>query len=250
LENETDSDLRALRTVYACVELRDLKRLFETKDSGPVESDVMTAFFKASKLIEKAPIVEKDGAFPVTLELQNYTTSVDRNGLEDILLLLAPAASGHSADSSRSPIEAVAAAMKADEAAAKEEGEPTEPVAPRPAAKSPPPPGAPVELPDLVLDQAASNTPGNKAPRIEFEGLADALLEQGKPTQAALVRFMADRKTATAEEVAANVHGNSKASDKAIGKNARETSDSLAEIGSRLSYRFIEGTMFRKIADE
>ena len=78
----------------------------------------------------------------------------------------------------------------------------------------------------------------------------NALLEQEKPTQAALVRFMADRKTATAEEVGDNVHGNSQASDKAIRKNARETSDSLAGIGSRLSFRFVSGTMFRKIAAE
>ena len=78
----------------------------------------------------------------------------------------------------------------------------------------------------------------------------NALLERGRPTQAALVRFMADRETATAEEIGDKVHGNSEASDKAIGKNARETSDSLAGIDSRLSFRFVSGTMFRKIADE
>jgi hypothetical protein len=129
------------------------------------------------------------------------------------------------------------------------------------------PPEAPAELPDLVtLDQAAAgpaatfegeNRPpvpdasGSKAsPPIDFEALVNALLEREKPTQAALVRFMADRETATAEEIGDNVHGNPEASDKAIGKNARETTDSLAGIGSRLSFRFVSGTMFRKIAAE
>ncbi len=120
------------------------------------------------------------------------------------------------------------------------------------------PSGAPAELPDLVtLDRAAAAGPaatpggGNEAqPPIDFDALVNTLLEQGKPTQAALVRFMADRENATADEVGDKVHGNPEANDKAIGKNARETTDSLAGIRSRLSFRFVSGTMFRKIADE
>jgi hypothetical protein len=98
--------------------------------------------------------------------------------------------------------------------------------------------------------EAPSPAPPPAPPPIDFAALADALLFQGKPNQAALVRFMADKKTATAEEIGAGVHGNSKASDKAIGKNARETTDSLAGLGSRLSFRFVSGTMFRKIHEE
>jgi hypothetical protein len=103
----------------------------------------------------------------------------------------------------------------------------------------------------VLLDAVCLLTQPDKAPPpIDFDALVNALLERRKPTQAALVRFMADRETATAEEVGDKVHGNSEASDKAIRKNARETSDSLAGIGSRLSFRFVSGTMFRKIADE
>jgi hypothetical protein len=61
---------------------------------------------------------------------------------------------------------------------------------------------------------------------------------------------MADKETATAEEIGEGVHGNSQASDKAIGKNARETNDSLAGLEARLSFRFASGTMFRRIAKE
>jgi hypothetical protein len=107
--------------------------------------------------------------------------------------------------------------------------------------------------PDLlaVSPSRTEDTEGNKPlPPIDFDALENALLLQGKPTQAALVRFMAGRQTATAEEVANEVHGNSQTSNKAIGKNARETTDSLAGIGSRLSFRFTTSKMFRQIAAE
>jgi hypothetical protein len=87
-------------------------------------------------------------------------------------------------------------------------------------------------------------------PAIDFEALENALLEKGRSTQAALVRFMADKKTADAEDIAVKVHGNSRVGDKAIGKNARQTSDFLAAMGSRLSFRFASGWMIRRIADE
>jgi hypothetical protein len=99
---------------------------------------------------------------------------------------------------------------------------------------------------DAELDASVGKDP----PPIDFIALVNALLFQGKPTQAALVRFMADKETATAEEIGERVHGNPQASDKAIGKNARETSDSLAGLEARLSFRFVSGTMFRRIAKE
>jgi hypothetical protein len=88
------------------------------------------------------------------------------------------------------------------------------------------------------------------SPAIDFKALEDALLEQEKPTQAALVRFMADKEVADAEAVGVNVHDNKEASDRRIAKNAQATSDSLAEMGSRLRFHFASGKMHRKISAE
>lgn len=117
-------------------------------------------------------------------------------------------------------------------------------------------PEAPAELPEALPPRREQESAGpdasgsNSATPIDFNALVNALLEQGKPTQAALVRVMADRETATAEEIGDSVHGYSKAKDKTIAKNARETSDSLTKMGSRLSFRFASGTMFRRIDAE
>jgi hypothetical protein len=90
------------------------------------------------------------------------------------------------------------------------------------------------------------NTPGNSG--IDFMALATALRKQGKNTQAELVEFMADKEEATAEEIAQHVHDQSEMSNSAIWNNAKRTTDSLAQLGSRLSFRFVSSRMYREIS--
>jgi hypothetical protein len=89
-----------------------------------------------------------------------------------------------------------------------------------------------------------------KAATIDYDALANDLASQRKTTQAALVRFMKDKNAAPLQDVAERVHGNAQTSDKAMGKNARETSNSLAALGSRLAFRAAGGIMHTKISPE
>ena len=92
-----------------------------------------------------------------------------------------------------------------------------------------------------VVDQ----NPPPPRPKIDFKALAAALRKEGKGNQAKLVEYMADKEEATAEEIAQHVHGDSEASDQAMWNNAKRTTDSLALLDSRLSFRFTSGRMYR-----
>lgn len=83
---------------------------------------------------------------------------------------------------------------------------------------------------------------------IDHEALATELRKQRRPKQAALVEYMADKLKAQAEAIAKDVHGDPETSDRAIWNNARRTSDWLAAKGSRLSFRFASGWVYREIS--
>jgi hypothetical protein len=84
----------------------------------------------------------------------------------------------------------------------------------------------------------------------DFDALATALRKARKPTQAALVNYMADKRDALAEEIAAHVHGDEETSEDTMRMNARRTNDSLIALGSSLLFRFAAGRMFREISSE
>jgi hypothetical protein len=113
------------------------------------------------------------------------------------------------------------------------------------------PPADPDRTPRDKRQAAMEASEGKGPPRaIDYETLATELLKQGKPIQAALVGYMADKTKATAEAIAKDVHGDPETSDRAIWNNAKRTSDSLAALGSPLSFRFASGWMFREISPE
>ncbi|MGO9601657.1 MAG: hypothetical protein ACLP7Q_27090 [Isosphaeraceae bacterium] len=98
--------------------------------------------------------------------------------------------------------------------------------------------------PERVVDQV----PPSPRPSIDFQALAIALRKERKSNQAMLVEYMADKEEATAEEIAEHVHGDSETTDKAMWNNADRTTDSLALLDSRLSFRFVSGRMYREIS--
>ena len=67
-----------------------------------------------------------------------------------------------------------------------------------------------------------------KPPAIDYKALAKKLRLDGKSIQAALVKYMADKEEADAEDIAEKVHGDEEASHQAMWNNAKRTSDSLA----------------------
>src|SRR5271157_2000815 len=98
--------------------------------------------------------------------------------------------------------------------------------------------------PERVVDQV----PPSPRPSIDFQALATALRKESKSNQAKLVEYMADKEEATAEEIAEHVNGDSETSDRAMWNNAKRTTDSLAALNSRLSFRFASGRMYREIS--
>src|SRR4051794_6451715 len=112
---------------------------------------------------------------------------------------------------------------------------------PEPDSPAPIPPGVALEVPKITADAAIPSS-------INLQELADELRKAKKSTQAALVEFMADKSKATVEDVAANVHGNPEADEKAVRANAKRTNDSLAELESPLSFRVAASHVFREIA--
>jgi hypothetical protein len=88
------------------------------------------------------------------------------------------------------------------------------------------------------------------APPIDYAGLATKLRKAGKKLPARLVEFMADKEEAEGEQIAKHVHGDAETSDSAMWNNAKRTTDSLVALGSRLSFRFTSGRMFREISPE
>jgi hypothetical protein len=117
-------------------------------------------------------------------------------------------------------------------------------------ADSGPPTGPAAPLPEgrnRHIEDAVDQPPPPR-PEIDFKALASALRKGGKGTQAALVEFMADKEEAIAEEIGKCVHDDEKASDSAMWNNAKRTTESLVQLGSRLSFRFASGRMYREIS--
>jgi hypothetical protein len=107
-------------------------------------------------------------------------------------------------------------------------------------------PDCPAARPEATAGDASEDKV--PPPAIDYEALAAEMRKQRKGTQAALVEYMADKPKAKGEEIAEHVHGDSEASDSRMWNNAKRTSDSLAELGSPLSFRFASGWMFREIS--
>jgi hypothetical protein len=77
--------------------------------------------------------------------------------------------------------------------------------------------------------------------------LAAELRRQGKAIPAALVEYMIGRESATAEEIAEKVHGDSLISEDAIGTNCRRTSGAAEPLVSPLRYRYCGGHVFKEL---
>jgi hypothetical protein len=76
-------------------------------------------------------------------------------------------------------------------------------------------------------------------------GSADALWEQGAHTRAALLEFMADRESATFEEIGRHVHGDPHASDGAIRQNVSRANKDLEARGSPVVLRVSGAKVFK-----
>jgi hypothetical protein len=98
-----------------------------------------------------------------------------------------------------------------------------------------------------IVDASGSK---HEVPATDYDALADQLAKPGMSNQAALVRFMKNKTAADVEEIAEKVHGNSDVSEGAIAKNARRTSESLAEMGVPLSFRVARGMIHKEISPE
>jgi len=61
---------------------------------------------------------------------------------------------------------------------------------------------------------------------------------------------MAGRRQATAEEIAEHVHDSEETSQQTIHSNVKRTNDSLANMGSRLAFRFVSGVLYPEISHE
>jgi hypothetical protein len=99
-----------------------------------------------------------------------------------------------------------------------------------------------------TIDRAKDQAPPPPLPTIDYKALVADLRKAGKGNQAKLVEYMADKTEADAEDVARHVHDDEKASDQAMWNNADRTTKSLALMGSRLSFRFASGKMYREIS--
>ena len=87
---------------------------------------------------------------------------------------------------------------------------------------------------------------------VDFAALAAELRKarKPKPQQAMLIEFMADKEEATVEDVARVVHGHDETSTETIRMNVRRTNESLATIGSSLSFRVASSRVFREISQK
>ncbi len=104
----------------------------------------------------------------------------------------------------------------------------------------------------LQASQINPSTPPEKTPpvtaEIDYQAIVTDLRKANKPTQSCLVEYMADKREATAEEVAVVVHGHSETSRNTIWANLQQTNKSLAKLGSPLSFRMASGRVFREIS--
>jgi len=113
-----------------------------------------------------------------------------------------------------------------------------------------PTPHEPPVAASIGRSEASPGRPATDGAPIDFEDLAARMRKAKKRNSAMLVEYMADRTQATTGEVADRVHGDGNASLDAIRKNVERTNDFLAEIGSRLSFRFVSERVFREISPE
>lgn len=108
-------------------------------------------------------------------------------------------------------------------------------------------PGSPL----LTPNRPEADAPPTREPgAIDYADIANRLRKAGKRTPAMLVEYMADKSHASPDDIAFWVHGNAQVSPDAIRKNVERTNDFLAEIGSRLSFRFVSERVFREISPE
>jgi hypothetical protein len=85
-------------------------------------------------------------------------------------------------------------------------------------------------------------------PKLDVEAWVDELRKQGHANPAALVAYMADKTKATVQDVGQHVHGDKDASDDAVRKNVARTNDLLTPLGSKLSFQFTRGHVYRYIS--
>jgi hypothetical protein len=105
-----------------------------------------------------------------------------------------------------------------------------------------------VPSPNDAMAPTLIKLPAPPVPEIDWDALVRGLELQGRPTRARLVAFMRSRETATGKDIAKFVHEDDDASSSAMWNNAKRTSDDLAIMGSRVSFRFVGGTMYRDIS--
>jgi hypothetical protein len=85
---------------------------------------------------------------------------------------------------------------------------------------------------------------------VDYAALVEELRRRGKGAPARLVEFMADKISASCEDVGREVHDDENANDQTVRMNARRTSDELAEMGSRVSFRVSTGRVFKNVSPE
>lgn len=82
---------------------------------------------------------------------------------------------------------------------------------------------------------------------VDISVVVSQLRRAGRPMQAALVEYMADKPEATADEIAENVHGNAETKEDTIRKNMDRTNGSLESMKQRLRFRFASSRLYREI---
>jgi hypothetical protein len=105
---------------------------------------------------------------------------------------------------------------------------------------------------------AASPASGSVTPEIlirpeavvDYTALVEDLRRQDKGIPAKLVEFMADKTSASCEDVGREVHDDENARDQTVRMNARRTNDELAKLGSRVSFRVTTGWVFKDVSPE
>ncbi len=226
LDDEARDGTDTLRTKEACNALYEL-RLLQTNPPEPVfmgRTDI--ALRKVAKLVEHAPwpregtarpdpptfAFERNERLPMTKAIMKYVERIKARELDDILRLLADVPP-------QVPTTATAAPTSQATGVA---------------ATSPAP--------------AAVHTPAE----IDFKAIAAALrmTGRGRPTQARLVEYMADKEQAAEEDIAEHVHDDEETSTSAIHNNVKRTNRFLETIESRLRFHFRSGIVYREISPE
>ncbi|AMV38780.1 hypothetical protein [Planctomyces sp. SH-PL62] len=107
----------------------------------------------------------------------------------------------------------------------------------------------PTAAPAAPTPPEAAAPPANGSNAIDCADIVERLRKAGKRTSAMLVEYMADKRQATAADIAERVH-DTRVSIDAIRKNVARTNGFLVGIGSRLSFRVASDRVFREISPE